>query len=283
MKSPIITTLLIAINILFSCKKSPVASKKLETPILELLWETDTIFKTTKSCLYDPKHDLIYVSNTKENNGFISTINTDGELIKLDWATGMNDPKSMAYFNEVLYVTDMNTVLEIDPHTGKIVKKNTLDNTFILGDIVVNKLGVAYITAMDNGKIYTLEDGDFSVWKDHLNKPNDLLIKNNSLLVTSLGDGSFKSFDITTKKEQKVLATGLEKASSTVKLTSGNYVVSDSQGEIFYIKEEKTTSIYKTLEDKNSQAVNISNIPKKNIILIPTLHGNGVKAYKLKE
>lgn len=300
MKLPILTLVIIANTFFLSCKNKHTTSKDIaleyaqetkstKTPLLKLAWETDTIFKTPESCLYDPKHDLIYVSNinkaprTKDNNGFISTLNTDGTVLKLDWATGMSAPKGMAYFNEVLYVTDIDAVLEIDPHTGKILKKNILEGALMLNDIAVDKLGIIYVSAMDTGKIYMLEDGDFSLWKDNLNKPNGLLIEGNSLLVASLGDGTFTSFDRTTKKEQKLIATNLGKADGIVKLTSGSHVVSDWRGEIFHIKDGKTTSVYNTVENKNSQTADIGNIPNKNIILIPTFFGNSVKAYTITE
>lgn len=292
MRLPFLTAIFIASTIFLSCKKSNNSAKEtnsLKTPSLTLLWETDTIFKTTESCLYDAKHDVIYVSNinnaprTKDNNGFISTLNTDGEVTKLKWATGMSAPKGMAYFNEVLYVTDIDAVIEIDPHHGTIIRKNTLKGALMLNDITVDLMGIVYVSAMDTGKIYTLEDGNFTLWKENLNKPNGLLIEGNSLLVASLGDGTFKSFDLDTKEEQKTIATNLGKADGVVRLKSGNYVVSDWRGEIFHITDNKTTSIYNTVDNKNSQTADIGSIPNKNIILVPTFFGNGVKAYKLKE
>jgi len=67
-----------------------------------------------------------------------------------------------------------------------------------------------------------------------------------------------------------------------VKLTAGNYVVSDWRGEIFHIKDGVATSLYDTKEN-NLQTADIGIIPNEDIILIPTFFGNGVKAYKLTE
>lgn len=284
MKPSTIIAILISSIILFSCK-----TQKSEKVSLELLWETDTIFKTTESCLFDSKHNVIYVSNvnnaprTKDNNGFISLLHTDGSIIKLDWATGMSAPKGMGYFNEVLYVTDIDAVLEIDAHTGKIINKHTLEGALMLNDLAIDLMGTVYVSAMDTNKIYSLIDGDFKLWKDNLNKPNGLLVEGNNLLVASLGAGTFKAYDLKTKKEKKHIASNLGKADGIVKTKSGNYLVSDWLGEIFHIKDTITTSLLNTIDNKKLQTADIGNIPNKNIILVPTFFGNSVKAYKLSE
>ncbi len=296
MRTLILSLLFVVTCILSSCKNKNNTTEQTKlgltttkTPSFELLWETDTIFKTTESCLYDKKHDVIYVSNvnnaprTKDNNGFISTLHKDGSIIKLKWATGLSGPKGMAYFNEVLYVTDIDAVVEIDPHTGKILKRNVLEGALMLNDITVDKMGVVYVSAMDTNKIYTLEDGDFTLWKDNLNKPNGLLVKDNLLFVASLGDGTFKAFDKITKEEKKHIASNLGKADGVVKTKSGSYVVSDWRGEIFHIKDSITTSLYNVVTNKNLQTADIGSIPNDNVILVPTFFGNGVKAYKLTE
>ena len=299
MKLFIITSILTVGSLFLSCKKSTNTSKETNntlakevetaTPSLELLWETDTIFKTSESCLYDPKHKVIYVSNvnnaprTKDNNGFISTLSTDGKILDLKWATGMSAPKGMAYFNEVLYVTDIDAILEIDPHTGKTLRKSTLPGALMLNDLTVDKLGVVYVSAMDTNKIYSYEDGEFTLWKDNLNSPNGLLIEGNNLLVASAGGNTFKTFDIATKKELKLIASEVGRADGVVQLNSGNYVVSDWRGEIFYIKDGVKTSLYNSVDNKKLQTADIGNIPGKKTILVPTFFGNSVKAYKVNE
>lgn len=291
MKFSILTTVFIAGSLLFSCKKNTPIDKAVNPAIkpgFELIWETDTIFKTTESCLYDSKHEVIYVSNvnnaprTKDNNGFISTLDKNGKLQKLKWATGMSAPKGMAYFNETLYVTDIDAIVEIDPHHGTIKNRYTLEGALMLNDLTVDDLGVVYVSAMDTNKIYVLEDGDFTLWKDNLNKPNGLLVEGNTLLIASAGEGTLTAFDRTTKEKKQVLATGLGKTDGIVKLKSGGYAVSNWLGEVFHIENGKTTLIYNTVENKKLQTADIGSIPEKNIILIPTFFGNGVKAYKLK-
>lgn len=297
MKTQILLLTALTATALFSCKQkqtpeTPLIAEeikeKVKAPSFELVWETDSIFKTTESCLYDAKRGVIYVSNvnnaprTKDNNGFISTLSKDGKLVKLDWAIGMSAPKGMGLFNDKLYVTDIDAIVEIDANTGKIANRYPLEGALMLNDITVNNQGKVYFTDMDTNKIYTLNEGKIELWKDSdLTNPNGLLIEEERLLVASMGTGTLKAYDLKTKKPSQ-LAEGLGKGDGLVKLNSGNYVVSDWRGEIFHIKEGIATSLYNTI-DKNLQTADIGIIPGENIILIPTFFGNGVKAYKVTE
>ena len=296
----IISLSIVVLGSLFSCnsekaKKESVKGesslelvKKAPDPRFELVWETDSIFKTTESCLYDVKRDVIYVSSvnnaprTKDNNGFISTLSKNGELIKLDWATDLSAPKGMGIFEDKLYVTDIDTVVEIDINTGNTLNRYQLDDALMLNDITVDNNGTVYFTAMDTNIIYTLKNGLIEYWLTNgLTKPNGLLIEEDRLIVASLGLGTLKAYDLKTKESTR-LADNLGKGDGVVKLNSGKYVVSDWRGEIFYINEGTGVSLYNTI-DKNLQTADIGIIQDDNIILIPTFFGDGVKAYKVIE
>ena len=284
---------------LFSCKQkqtpvtapqvAEITTKKIKaTPSFKLLWETDSIFKTTESCLYDVKRNVIYVSNvnnaprTKDNNGFISTLSKEGKPIKIDWATGMSAPKGMGLFEDKLYVTDIDAIVEIDANSGKTLNRYPLEGALMLNDITVDAQGTVYFSDMDTHKIYTLTNGEIKLWKDEgLTNPNGLLIENDRLLIASMGTGTLKAYDLKTKQATQ-LASDLGKGDGLVKLNSGNYVVSDWRGEIFHVAGNKATSLYNT-KDQNLQTADIGIIPGEDIILIPTFFGNGVKAYKVTE
>ena len=288
-------------TVLVSCKNKETNNKpiveintektvQLKSPSFDLLWATDTIFKTPESCFFDEKCNVIYVSNinnaprTKDNNGFISTLSTDGKLIKKEWVTGLSAPKGMDVFNEILYVSDIDAIVEIDVHTGKILKRTELAGALMLNDISINKeTGVVYVSAMDTGKIYSFKNGKFTLWKDNFNKPNGVLVDGDCLLIASVEDNTLKAFDINTKEEKELIASNIGRADGIVKLHSGNYVTSDWRGEVFRIKDNKPTSLFNSIENKKAQTADIGSIPDKNIILVPTFFGNSVKAFQLKE
>ena len=216
------------------------------TASFEMLWETDSIFKTPESCLFDAERHRIYVSNVnlnprkKDNNGFISILSKEGKLIKLDWITGLSGPKGMGLYNDILYVTDIDEIIEIDLNREVIAKRHKVEGAKMLNDITVNpKDGTVYVSAMDTNKIYSLKEGKVGLWKENVTGPNGLLVDGNQLMVASFGEETLKAYDLETKLVTKHYASKLGKADGVVKLQSGSFVVSDWRGEIFLVKNNK--------------------------------------------
>src|ERR687883_2057839 len=79
------------------------------------LWETPTKLKNPESVAYSPKQNVLFVSNVngkpdqKDQNGFVSKVSpSNGSVIELNWVTGLNAPKGIAFSNNnsKLYVSD---------------------------------------------------------------------------------------------------------------------------------------------------------------------------------
>src|SRR5690606_14678197 len=131
-------------------------------PTLTLSWKTDTIFTGSESALYDASSDIIYVSsgNTasgeKDNDGFISVVNTDGTIRDLKWVEGdLHAPKGMALLNGKLYVTDIDAVKIIDITTATIEKTIPVENAVFLNDMATDGKQL-YFSDSRGGAIYTL-------------------------------------------------------------------------------------------------------------------------------
>ena len=274
-------------------KKSSIATetvKKITDPKLELLWETDTVFKTPESCFFDEEHNVIYVSNinnaprTKDNNGFISKLDLKGNVLEMEWVDDLSAPKGMGFYHEVLFVTDIDAVVEINAHTGMTIRRSTLEGALMLNDISVDEeTGIVYVSDMDTGKVYTYFEGEFTLWKDGFNYPNGVLVDGDNLLVNSVEENTVTAFNKKTKEKVKLVSANVGRADGVEKLNSGNYIVSDWRGEINYILDGKPISLFNTLEDKKAQTADIGLIKKENIILVPTFFGNSVKAFKVIE
>jgi DNA-binding beta-propeller fold protein YncE len=80
------------------------------------LWETPTNLKNPESVAYASKQNILFVSNIngepdkKDQNGFISKVSpSNGSIIELNWITGLNAPKGIAFSNDnnKLYVSDI--------------------------------------------------------------------------------------------------------------------------------------------------------------------------------
>ena len=128
----------------FSCKNEQKEVKE-EMPVesykLTKLWESDTVFTTVEAVIYDPKTDLIYVSNIEgepwgaDGVGSIGKLKMDGTVVEAKWITGLSAPKGLGIIGDKLYVTDIKNLVEIDIPTGKISKTYTVEDSEGLNDV----------------------------------------------------------------------------------------------------------------------------------------------------
>ncbi|TRX62732.1 ATP-binding protein [Fulvivirga sp. M361] len=274
-----------------SCSKAPKEKEVQKDPeekvevAFDLLWATDTIFKTPESALYDAERDVIYVSNINQNprqkdgNGFISKISKDGQPIEVEWVTGMSSPKGMGLVDTTLYVTDVDEVIAINVLSAEIIQRYPVSPVGMLNDIAIDEAGRVFITDMDSSKIFVLENNEISLWKEGLNKPNGIYVEADRILIASSGDGTFKAYDRTTK-EATLLGDGMSKGDGIVKTSLGDYVVSDWNGEIFLVQGEEVISIFSSKEQE-IQTADIGIIDGEDIIMVPTFFDNRVVAYRL--
>ena len=257
-----------------------------KAPHLDLIWETDSVFKTPESVLFDKEREVIYVSNVnlnprkKDNNGFISKLAKDGRIIELHWIENMSSPKGLGLYGNTLYVTDVDEIIAINVDSGSIIKKYTVSDAGMLNDISIDTDGTVYFTDMDAGKILTLKDDTISLWKQELIDPNGIFVEKNRVLIASK-DGNFTAYD-KTSKEATVLCKGINKGDGVELMNSGNYLVSDWSGELFLIKNNAPISMLSTKEN-NIQTADIGIIKDEDIVLIPTFFNNKVVAYKVNE
>ena len=105
------------------------AQQQVEHTKINKLWETTNDLKNPESVAYAPKQNVLFVSNVngnptqKDQNGFISKVSpSNGNIIELNWVTGLNAPKGVAISNNNsrLYVSDITDLVEIDIDNGKI-------------------------------------------------------------------------------------------------------------------------------------------------------------------
>ncbi len=250
---------------------------------LEKVWETTGV-KTPESVLYDEGNDVIFVSDIngdpsqKNGTGFISTLNSDGTIKKLEWVTGLDAPKGMAVYKGKLYVSDIDNLVEIDIKKGQIVKKYPAKDAKFLNDVTASSDGVIFVSDSQIAKIYALKNGKLSVWYEGspFKGPNGLMAENGKLLV---GDDNIYEIDIASKKVKKLVndaggVDGLEKDND------GNFVFSNWPGRIFIHKDGKTIKLLDTVDQKVNTA-DIDYDLKHHLILVPTFFDNRIVAYKI--
>ena len=247
------------------------------------VWETSGLM-TPESVLYDQDRELIFVSNVNENpwgkdgNGFISILNADGSIKKLDWVNGMSAPKGMGIFEGKLYVSDVDELIEIDIKNAKILKKYPVNGAPNLNDVAICRNGMVFVSDSKAGKIYLLKDGKLTVWLDdaQLGKTNGLFTEKGKLYI-----GSDKLFQADIKtKNLKLIQTNCQGIDGLEKDNAGNFVFSNWPGRIFYLEDGKMTKMV----DSTAEKVNTADLDfalKLNLLLVPTFYKNSVVAYRI--
>src|ERR1700729_1496383 len=92
------------------------------------IWQTDSVLKEPESGLYSAEDKLLYTSNingvpdAKDGNGSIGKVGLDGRIIQVDWVTGLNGPKGLGRYGNLLYAADLTEVVVIDIKAAKIVQ-----------------------------------------------------------------------------------------------------------------------------------------------------------------
>lgn len=159
-------------------------------------------FKTPESALYDKAHQRLIVSNINgapdavDGNGYLSLISLDGQIIKMDWASGFDGPKGMAIVGNKLFVSDITKLRIVDLDTGKIVESLAADKAVFLNDVAASGNGDVFVTDMLANRIYRYSGGKIELWLESadLKSPNGIIVDGNRLVVGSWGAGIHADF-----------------------------------------------------------------------------------------
>jgi hypothetical protein len=255
---------------------------------LEEVWATDTVLMTPESVLYHQENDVVYVSNiagtpptAEDGDGFISRMNTDGQIIDMRWVEGLDAPKGMGVFGNTLYVTDINELVAIDIENGSISNRYPVEGATFLNDVTVSPDGIVYFTDSDDATIHMLSNDEVSVFMegDMLNRPNGLYHEPDYLMIASSGDGQVKRVSFA-DKSLEVLADGVGNGDGIVPDGDGNYLVSNWKGGLYFLSSEwELTQLLDTEDEMNT--ADIDYIMDENLLLVPTFFDNRVIAYKV--
>lgn len=249
------------------------------------VWETEKVFKTPESALYDAERNRIYVSNIngkptiKDGNGFLSILDTNGVVNQLKWVSGMNAPKGMAIIDSLLYVTDIDRIIIIDIDQAKIVKIVDVKGALFLNDMATLPSGELIISDMKMNHLLLFDGEKTSVWleDDLLLAPNGLAFFKESLYVGTKNNLLKVSPEL---KKVKVHIEETGPIDGLIPLGINKFVVSDWSGRIM-IAEMNNKIVLQNTSSENIQAADLGFIPKEKIVLIPTFFDNRVVARRL--
>ncbi len=263
------------ITIVFGQSQSPQLLKKLEG-----FSHPESVVKGADTILY-----VSNIGNKEPGDGFISKVSENGEIIKLKWITGLNDPKGLLLENDRLYVTDNKELVIMDIATAAVIEKITVEKARSLNDITADEAGNIYISDIGKSSIFKRNpSGNITEWmsSNELNSPNGVLALGDKLIVGSWGedkDGNLLSVNVNSKQVKKITEEGIGNLDGVQKINDSEFYVSDwATGKIYRInvngnKTEVLTSA--------KSAGDILYLDIKNELVLPMNHQNSVWWYQL--
>ena len=208
-------------------------------PVLEPVWRTAGL-DAPESVVADGAGGFI-VSNV---NGEGAEANGEGYLARLDsegrrtgpehWVTGLNAPKGLALSDGRLFVSDIDTLVEIDPERGEVVARYPIEGAGFLNDVAAHE-GRVLVSDSARSRIHALEDGEISLWLEDatLAGVNGLLPEDDRLLVTTMSNGDVLAIDWQTRAVTP-LTGGLQNADGIAPTALGGYMLSQWPGDLWH-------------------------------------------------
>lgn len=253
---------------------------------VEKTWESEPVFKVPESVFYYPDNDMVFVANINGNptdrdeNGFISQLEPDGRIVRLEWVTGLHAPKGMNTYDGKLYVADIYRVAEIDIKKRKIIRFYEAEGAEFLNDIVTDEDGNVFITDMAKGAVYKIEDGEISAWI-----PAGTFTKSNGVFYLDgliyLGEKNRIVSINPLTKEIKTIAE-FDGGVDGLEITNDHtFIFSDWSGKVQAVKAGGKPEVLFNTTDEKINAADIHLIREHNILLVPTFFDNRVMSYKL--
>ena len=273
---------------------------------LTKVWETQPVFKTPESVVYDANHDVLFISNFNVRGGFvsrgdttadefISKVNLNGEIENLKWVTGLLNPCGMAIYHDTLYVVERKRLAAIHIESGTIVRRYDIPGSLFPNDIIFDNKGTGYITDNNNNSttsIFKFEQGRCTPWisSEIIFKPNGIDCIGNRILVGDARDKSLKFIDLTTQKISPVAsfqeASGRAMFDGLQAMKNGGFLTSFWDGPGFWIS--KSGNIYEIIDTQTIDRPNVNDadwlyLDDQQLLIIPTFFDNRLMAFHLED
>ncbi|MDQ3392725.1 MAG: ATP-binding protein [Bacteroidota bacterium] len=252
-------------------------------PTLTKTWETDSVMITAESTLFDKESNTIYVSNInghhseKDGNGFISKLKPDGSIDQLKWIEGLNAPKGLARMDDLLYVADIDALVEINIGQSKISNRYPVQGAKFLNDVATDGKNI-YFTDTETGIVHVLEGGKINTVAEGMSGINGIAFNGKGEMHILDGKGLRKYNKQNQKSE--FLNEAVTGGDGLIIIDDSTFIASRWQGEIYLIKGGKEHLLLDTKRDESNTA-DIGYIKEQNLVLVPTFMKNKVVAYKL--
>ncbi|GGJ43072.1 SMP-30/gluconolactonase/LRE family protein [Deinococcus roseus] len=255
-------------------------------------------FETPESVLYDAQADIYLVSNingnptSKDNNGFISQVSPDGQILSSRWIAGgtngvtLHAPKGTAIVGDLLYVADIDTVRLFDRKTGQFLRDVVIQESSFLNDLVADAQGNVYVS--DSGlrsdfspsgtdaicKIAPDDQVTVLASGKSLAQPNGLLVQQDgTLLVAPMASNELYRVGENGREEGSFVRLPGGDLDGLVQVGSGYLVSSWATHSILQVSGTGEVTV---LLGSLSSPADIGHDQKRNRLLIPLVEENSV-------
>ena len=251
-------------------------------PYVEYLWTSEPGLAKPESAQFDPDTGYVFASNTiGGGSGTVSLLDTDGHIVDADFITGLTLPKGLTVLNGLVYIATKSALVVADSTTGEILNTYETPGSASLNDVTVAPDGTAYVTNLDYGEVYRLQNGVFELFieSSQFTNCNGIRIDGDRLLVADFNSGTLFGVDIATKAISTV-TTGQARFDGIIEFAPGQWLVSNFSGEVrLFTEGEGFQSLLNTMGDHNSADIGYD--PATHTLYVPTFSSTGVMAYRI--
>jgi len=244
------------------------------------------------------KHYFIANANgepgKRDNNGFISKLNTDGEPVDLHFINGgtrgtvLHSPNGLAIVGDTLYVADLDTIRGFNMHTGRSTVTLSFSQFHVreLTDLIADGAGQLFVLDTEGNAIYqidTTQDHLVSLYVQHedLASPRGLAVhpRSGRLVVVSLDDGTVLDID-----QDRAIHEVISNSFFTGKFRNLSGVDFDQFGNM-YLSDLTAGKIWRVQPNQKMQVIaeflisptTVKIDRDKHMILVPYLYANGAE------
>ncbi len=266
----------------------------------KLVWEVSEGLAKPECAYYDADTNAIYVSNVngfptdKDGNGFISKISTDGTVIALRWALGLDAPKGLRAHGKTLWVADIDQIVAIDLDSGDVVKRVPVEGAEFLNDLATAEDGTVYAADTLGNKIFQYKDGAVSEFGAgvELESPNGLLVDGDRLIVAAWGlepnenfqtkaPGNLYSLDRTSGKKTAITKKPLGNLDGVELDGQGGYVLTDFlAGKVLAVSADGAVA---ELHGTDAGAADHAYLIEKKLVVLPHMLSSKLFGIEVKQ
>ncbi|MBN3034921.1 MAG: hypothetical protein JW861_04995 [Bacteroidales bacterium] len=258
-----------------------------EEKSIKEMWITDDRLATSESVMYYAPENCLFVScingnpMEKDGNGYIARCSMEGRITQLKWIEGLNAPKGLGSFGDILYVTDIDRIVEISIPNARINAEYPVHGAQFLNDIAVDPLGQVFITDMGTGKVHLLAGGTITemITGQSWENPNGLCWHQNMLLIGTR-DAIYSARPESGSLEG-IFHGNTSPVDGLVNDGTGGIFFSDWSGSVFHLDADGRTELVVDLTTRQMNAADIEFSPENRMLFIPTFKDNRVICFQI--